>query len=443
MRYTTDSPLMLHRVPRKDVEDGKVLTLVKGEGVFVEDSDGNRYMDLDSGITRCVCLGYGNEEVARAVYDQILRFPYISPCGWANEPAMRFAEKIVDVTPDGINHVTFESSGSEAVESAMKLAKQYHCGKGERHRFKVVSRIGAYHGANGLALRALGSVLPMRLTFEPLTPGGVFVHSPYCYRCPFKMTYPNCDMYCVTMTEETILREDPELITAFIGEPFQQGFGSYGPVKEYWPMIREICDRYDIVMIVDEVICGFGRTGKMFGIEHFGVTPDIMTMAKCISSGYVPLAAVAVTDAIRDAMDIFMHLHTYGNHPVACAAGLATCDVIQKEGLVQRAAEMGEYMLGTLRNRLGNCPSAGEIRGKGLWISVDFTTDRKTRPLFPAANLSSLVARTLKRGFIIRYTGSAVELAPSFIITKDQIDAFVEAFASSVEDEEKAMGLRK
>ena len=444
MRYTNDSPLMLHRTSQQDVDDGRILTLDKGDGVYLEDSDGNRYMDLNSGLTRPVCLGYGNKEVADAVHEQMLRLAYVTPCGWANEPAMLLAGRIAELAPGDINTVTFECSGSEAVEAAMKLARLYHYNKGGKQRFKVVSRIGAYHGVNGLALRALGSVLPMRLMFEPTAPGGVFVHSPYCYRCPYKMTYPNCDMYCVTTTEETILREDPDLIAAFIGEPFQQGFGSYGPVPEYWPMIRAICDKYDIMLIMDEVICGFGRTGKMFGIEHFGVVPDIMTMGKCMSSGYLPLGAVGISDTVREGIDNFMHLHTYGNYPVCCAAGLATLDVIMRENLVRRSAEMGEYLLGALRDRLSDSPSAGEIRGKGLWVSVDFTTDKTARTLFPAASLSGIVARALRRGFITRAMGgSAIELAPSFIITREQVDAFVEAFALCVAEEEKAIGLRK
>ncbi|SBW06121.1 putative aminotransferase [uncultured delta proteobacterium] len=443
MPFPNNSKLMLHRTPKKDVEAGRVPVIVKGEGLYVEDSDGNRYLEMDSGLTRPVSLGYGNKEVAQAVYDQILRLSYFTPCGWANEPAMELAEKIAALAPGDINHVTFECSGSEAVESAMKLAKLYHFYKGNKQRFKAVSRVGAYHGANGLGLRAMGLVLPMRLMFEPSAPGGIFVHSPYCYRCPYKMTYPNCDMFCVTMTEEAILREDPDLIAAFIGETIQQGFGSYSPVKEYWPLIREMCDKHDIVLIMDEVICGFGRTGKMFGIEHFGVVPDIMTMAKCLSSGYVPLGAVGVTDKINDGIENFMHLHTYGNHPVGCAASLATIAILERDNLVERAADMGAYLLQALRDRLGNFPSAGEIRGQGLWVSVDFTTDKKTRPLFPAENLNSLVARALRRGVIIKGVGSAVELAPSFVITTEQIDEFVTVFAQCIEDEEKAMGLRK
>ena len=443
MQHTKDSPLMLHRTPQKDIDAGLVLTITKGEGMYVEDYSGKRYMDMDSGITRPLCLGYGNKHVAQAVYDQIMELSYFTPCGWSNPPALKLAARVANVLPGDVNHVTFECSGSEAVESAMKLAKLYHNSQGNKQKYKNISRIGAYHGVNGLGLRALGTVIPMRLAYEPTAPGGVFVHSPYCYRCPYKMSYPNCDMFCVSMTEEAILREDPELIATFIGEPFQQGFGSYGPVQEYWPMIRELCDKYNILMIADEVICGFGRTGKWFGIEHYNVVPDIITMAKCISSGYVPLGAVGVRDKVKDAIDNFMHLHTYGNHPVGCAAGLATMDVIEEDNLVEASAEMGAYLLQALQDRLSDYPSVGEIRGKGLWVSVDFTPDKKTRAMFPAANLASMTARALARGYIIKAMGCAVELAPSYIITKEQIDAFVPAFVQCIEDEEKAMGLRK
>jgi len=243
--------------------------------------------------------------------------------------------------------------------------------------------------------------------------------------------------------EEYINLEGPEMISAFIGEPVQQGFGSYAPPAGYWEAVRRICDKYGVLLISDEVICGFGRTGKMFGIENFGVQPDMMSMAKCLTSGYVPLGAVGVSDKIAATIENFMHLHTYGNHPVGCAAGLATLDIMIKENLVARAAEMGAYLLSVLKSRLSGHPSVGEVRGTGLWVSTDMTTDKKTRPPFPAANLGSLVNRAMKRGYMIKAMGSAVELAPPYIITKEQIDQFADVYVQCVEEEEKAMGLRK
>ena len=442
MHYDKSSKLILHRTSRKEIEDG-ILTIVKGEGVYVEDSAGQRYLDMESGITRPVFLGYGRQEVAQACYDQIMKMAYVTPCARSNEPAMKLADKLAELAPGDINHFTFECSGSEAVESAMKMAKLYHAYRGEKHRFKVISRIGAYHGVNGLGLRALGTVLPMRLMFDPSYPGGVFIPSPYCYRCFFKLSYPDCGLKCAEVLEEYINLEGPELVSAFIGEPIQQGFGSYSPPEGYWPALREICSKYGVLLISDEVICGFGRTGKMFGIEHFKTQPDIICMAKCLTSGYVPLAAVGVSDQIAATVENFMHLHTYGNHPVSCAAGLAVMDILVKENMVQKSAEMGAYLLSALEGRLAGYPSVGEVRGKGLWVSTDLTADKKTRAIFPAANLNSLVLRAQHRGYLLKAMGSAIELAPSYIITKEQIDQFVDAFALCLADEEKAMGLRK
>jgi adenosylmethionine-8-amino-7-oxononanoate aminotransferase len=442
MNYDQTSNLILHRTSRKEIQDG-ILTLVKGEGVYVEDSNGKRYVDMDSGITRPVGLGYGQKEIAQAVYDQIMAIAYVTPCGRANEPAMRLASRLAAIAPGQIKYFTFECSGSEAVESAMKLAKLYHYHNNEKNRYKVISRSGAYHGVNGLGLRALGVVVPMRVMFDPGAGGGVFIPSPYCYRCFYKLKHPDCGRRGADHLEEASNLEGPELVSLFIGEPVQQGFGSYSPPDGYWQRIRQICDKYGVLMISDEVICGFGRTGKMFGIEHFGVNPDMITMAKCLTSGYFPLSGVGLTSAVAGKIDSFVHLHTYGNHPVGCAAALATVDIYLKEDLVKRSKEMGDYLLGAMADRLKDHPSVGEVRGKGLWVSSDMTADKKTRAVMPAANLNSIVNRAMARGYMIKAMGSAVELAPPYIITKDDIDKFMDVYVQCVEDEEKAMGLRK
>ncbi|MDR0354339.1 MAG: aspartate aminotransferase family protein [Deltaproteobacteria bacterium] len=442
MNYDRTSNLILHRTSRKEIEDG-ILTIVKGQGIHVEDSNGNRYVDMDSGITRPVGLGYGRQEVAQAVYDQIMECSYVTPCARSNEPAMKLAAKLAEIAPGKINRFTFECSGSEAVESAMKMAKLYHYYNGDKARYKVVSRQGAYHGVNGLGLRALGTVLPMRLMFDPGASGGLFIPSPYCYRCFYKLSHPDCGLKCAEHLEEIINSEGPELVSAFIGEPVQQGFGSYSPPPDYWPAIRKICDKYGVLLISDEVICGFGRTGKMFGIEHFGIEPDMITAAKCLTSGYVPLSAVGVTDAIADKVENFMHLHTYGNHPVACAAALAVIDIYQKEDMVEKSRVVGDYLLQAMQDGLKDLPSVGEVRGKGLWVSADMTPDRKTRAVMPGANLNSIVNRAMAKGYLIKAMGSAIELAPPYTFAKEDVDAFMPVFVSCLKEEEKAMGLRK
>jgi len=322
----------------------------------------------------------------------------------------------------------------------MKLAKQHHWHKGEKQRFKVISRRGAYHGVTSMALRALGTVLPMRHHMEPMTPGSIFVESPYCYRCPLHLHYPDCEVACARDVSRIIEFEGPDQVSALIGEPIQQGFGALAPPPEYWPIIRDICTDYGVLLIIDEVICGFGRTGRWFGIEHFQVKPDIMTMAKGISSGYIPLGAVGCTDEVIDPVDTLEHLHTYANHPVACAAGLKNIEIMEKEGLIERAAEIGDYFLETLKT-LEEHPIVGEVRGRGLWLGIDFTTDKRTKEMFPMSGLSSLVQRAQHKGLIIKLMGQALELAPPLVITKAEIDKSVKILHECVAEEAKEMGL--
>jgi len=439
-KLNENSHLMLHRTSKKEIREG-ITVMVKGEGVRVVDQDGKSYIDLDSGVTRPVHIGYGRAELAQAAYEQMVQMAYFSPMSYANVPAMKLADELAKITPDGINRFLFECDGSEAVESAMKLARHHHYCRGDQQRFKIISRRGAYHGVNGLAARALGIVMPMRQIMEPLAPGSVFIESPYCYRCPHNLVYPDCDMACARDLARIVEFEGPDQILMFIGEPIQQGFGALKPPAEYWPVIREICDRFGILLVIDEVICGFGRTGTMFATEQFDVSPDMITMAKGITSGYVPLGAVGCTDRVVEPIEIFNHLHTYGNHPVPCAVGIRNLEIIQKENLVEHSALMGDYFLDGLRS-LESHPSVGEVRGTGLWLAIDFTTDKKTRAPFPVANLLSMVARAKHKGIIIKMMGMALEFAPPLIIDKEDIDTAVRILDECISEEEAAMGLK-
>jgi putrescine aminotransferase len=432
------SRLVLHRTPREDIKKG-ITIMVSGEGVRLTDKEGNTYLDMEAGITRPVAVGYGRQEVAQAAYDQMCTLHYFTPCGFANEPAMELADLLAEITPGDINRFTFECSGSEAVDSAMKLAKHYHYYSGNKACFKVISRKGAYHGVNGYGVRALGTVMPMRQIMEPVAPGAVFVEPPYCYRCPYGLAYPDCDIKCATDIERTIEFENPELISAFIGEPIMQGFGALAPPREYWPIVREICSKYDILLIIDEVICGFGRTGKMFGVEHFTIQADMLTMAKGITSGYVPLGAVGCTDEVMEPIENFFHLHTYGNHPVPCAAGLKNLEILQKESLVDNSEKMGKYFLEGLKT-LEHHPIVGEARGTGLWLALDFTTDKKDRAPFPMDRLNSMVARAKQRGVLFKPMGYALEFSPPLIIGKEDIDEALGVLDRCISEEEKDMG---
>ena len=415
--------------------------MVKGSGVRVFDEQGKSYLDFVSGVTRPVHVGYGRKEIAQAVYDQICEIPYFTPMQFTNRPAVNLANALGEIAPGKIKKFFFVCDGSEAVEAAIKFAKHYHFFKGEKKRYKVISRRGAYHGVTGGALNVLGTVLPMRQIMEPMAPGTVFVESPYCYRCPIHLSYPDCDIACARDIERIIQFEDPTQISAFIGEPIQQGFGAYAPPKEYWKIVREICSRYGILLIIDEVICGFGRTGKWFGVQHFDIEPDLITMAKGISSGYVPLGGVGITNEAFEPIEIFQHLHTYSNHPVSCAAGLKNLEIMHKEKLVENAAKMGKHLLEGLKS-LESHPTVGEARGTGLWAAMDFTMDKKKRTSFAAERLSSMVNRAFSKGLVVKVMGQALELAPPLIIQKSDIDEGLKILDECITEEEKAMSLK-
>jgi adenosylmethionine-8-amino-7-oxononanoate aminotransferase len=431
--------LILHRTSKEKIRAG-VPVITKGEGVYVFDENGKRYLDLSAGNTRPVHIGYGREEMAQTVAEQILELSYFTPMGYGNLPASKLADAMAEISPGAIDHFTFVCDGSEAVETALKLAKHFHFSQGGERRYKVISRRGAYHGVTGGALRALGTALPMRQMMEPLSPGVVFVESPYCYRCPLHLEYPDCDIACARDIERIIQFEDPTQVSAFIGEPIQQGFGAYRPPAEYWEIVRGICDRYGVLLIMDEVICGFGRTGKWFAVQHFGIEPDIMTMAKGISSGYVPLGGVGCSFKVWDPIDTFQHIHTYGNHPVSCAAALKNIEIIKNENLVQRSAEMGAYFLEGLRS-LEHHRLVGEVRGTGLWTAIDLTTDKAQRSLFPMSRMDNLVLRGRAKGLILKFMGPSLEFAPSLTIQKEQIDDAIKLVEECLVEEAKDMGL--
>ena len=434
------SHLILHRTPRELLKEG-ITVITKGEGTRVFDQEGKGYLDLVSGVTRPVHVGYGRKEIAQAVYDQICELPYFTPMQFSHVPAMKLAEVLAEITPGRINKFCFVCDGSESVEAAIKLARHHHHYRGDKKRYKVVSRRGAYHGVTAGALSVLGTVLPMRQIMEPVLPGTVFVESPYCYRCPLHLTYPDCDLACAKDVERIIQFEDPEQVSAFIGEPIQQAFGALAPPQEYWSIVRNICDTYGILLIIDEVICGFGRTGKWFGVEYFDIQPDMITMAKGLSSGYVPLGGVGCTDEVIEPVEVFLHLHTYGNHPVSCAAALKNIEIMKGENLIQNAYEMGNYFLEGLRT-LESHPTVGQARGKGLWAALDLTTDKKDRSPFPTNRMTSIINRAKEKGMIIKTMGHALEFAPPLIIQKGEIDEAVKTLDECITAEEKDMGFR-
>lgn len=407
--------------------------LVSGKGAIVYDSDGKEYIDGFSAILTTQC-GHGREEIARAVYEQMRKLAfYPTVIDYFTEPVVELSERLSKLVPGNLKRFLFVNDGSEAVEAALKIAKRYQQTLGFGKRYKVVSRRFAYHGVTMGALSVNG-VPAFRIPFEPLVPGVKHAPAPYCYRCEFGLSYPDCGLICVKETENIIRWEGPETIAAMILEPIMGAFIGFAvPPPEYLPMIRDICNRYGIVLIFDEVLVGFGRSGKMFACQHWNVFPDEMTISKGLASGYMPIGAVATTQEIAsrfiggDAENDFVHGHTFGGHTSAAVAGLANLDIFEKEDLVGKAECMGRY-LRTQMEPLLEHPSIGDIRGLGMLFGIEFVKDKKTKERF-AADLGLMRRfrlRCWELGLIVRNETDIIVLAPPFVITEEQADRIVE-----------------
>ncbi len=349
---------------------------VRSAGVYFWDADGKRYLDFSSQLMN-VNIGHGNEKVIAAVQAQVEEMAYVYP-GIATEPKGRLGQLLAEITPGDLCKTLFTLSGAEANENAIKFARLF------TGRQKILARYRSYHGATAGAMALSGD--PRRLPVEPLIPGVIHVMDPYCYRCPFGWTLETCHRECIAHVEQMILFEGPENIAALILEGVTGTSGLIIPPDDYWPRMREICDRYDILLIDDEVMSGFGRTGEWFAVDHWDVTPDIMTLAKGITSGYVPLGAVVVSKAIADHFEnltLPMGL-TYSGHPVSTAAGVATIEVYKEEKLIENARMMGTVLREGLDELRTKHSSVGDVRSIGLFAVLELVKDRETKePLAP------------------------------------------------------------
>jgi len=429
-------------VSRDEVSKLGPLVFVRGEGIYVWDVDGKRYMDSMASGVYAVHVGYGRQEIAKAMQEQASRLHYFCPYGYISEPVIKLGQKLAELAPGDLTLTFFTCDGSEAVESAFKIAKQWAYRKGYRRKYKIISRRRAYHGSTMGALAATGTMSPLREIMEPLPPGYYFASAPYCYRCDFGLSYPDCKLQCANSVEQIIQHEGPDNVAAFIGEMVMAAGGCIVPPPEYWPRIREICDQYGVLLIDDEVVCGFGRTGKFFGAEHYGIEPDIMTMAKCITSGYAPLGATITTKEIIDDIPAFWHVHTYNNHPVSCTASLVNIDIIEEEKLVENSATVGKYLLSGLES-LSDHPTVGEVRGLGLLTAIEFVKDKKTRERFPEEQgfCTRIMDLALDEGLILRRVEDIIEFCPPLIITKSEIDEMLEITDQAISQAEKEFGL--
>ncbi len=419
------------REPSDMAEKGEPAVYVSGEGVRVTDSQGNTSIDAMSGLW-LKNVGYGRKEIADAAYEQMLKLTYM-PMGATTEPTIRLAEKVAQITPGDLSRSFFTSGGSEAVETAIKLTRAYFKRVGEPGRIKFISRRGSYHGATAGALALGGSPLYPRGDYEPLMPGTFHVPQPNFYRCEFNSQTPEeCAERCVQAVEEAIKFQGPETVAGVVAEPVSSPMGAVVPPDNYWPMLRELCDKYGVLLIADEVITGFGRTGKMFACEHWGVTPDIMTVAKGITSGYIPMGGAITRKNIADAFVgsqrvSFRHVITFGGHPVAAAAALRNIRIMEEEGMVENSARQGAYLLDGLRELQEKHPMIGDVRGLGLMCGMELVRDRDTREPYPAdAELGSRLTSAFQSNGLHLRGSDNMNVAPPLCVTSGEIDEIIE-----------------
>ncbi|MEX2302764.1 MAG: aminotransferase class III-fold pyridoxal phosphate-dependent enzyme [Bryobacterales bacterium] len=423
---------LLPMTPARGLNEDSLQVYTHGSGIELFDSKGKTYVDMISAHTRANTLGYGNQEVARAVGEQLATLHYIGTRNNLSEPTVRLATTLARLAPGRLSKTMFLSGGSEAVETAFKLARQYQRSHGSKpHARKIISRWCAYHGATMGALSA-SDWLDMRHISEPAVPGHSHIPAPTCYRNPFGMEEEAYADFCADYLEQQIQHEGPEYVAAFIAEPIMQANGVQIPPRSYLQRVQEICRRYEVVFIADEVITGFGRTGEWFAIQHFGIEPDIITLAKAMTAGYAPMGAVMTTPEIAGALDIFLHLHTFGGHLGAVAAANACLAIYERENLVAQAKENGAYFLDALKMELETHPIVGQVRGLGMWLAVDFTADKKTKAAFTDDTVAAVVRRMRELGVLVNAIGTAFELAPPLIAPRPALDRTVKVAAQAI-----------
>lgn len=405
----------------------------EAEGAWVTDVDGNRYLDGMAGLW-CVNTGYGREELAKAAYEQMKKMAYF-PLSQSHVPAIELAEKLNEWLGDEYV-IFFSNSGSEANETAFKIARQYHQQNGEPGRHKFVARYRAYHGSSMGALSATGQA-ERKYRYEPLVPGFLHVTPPDMYRSPYQGTLEEQAIATADEIDRVMTWEQTDTIAGVIMEPIITGGGVLVPHESYLPRVREICDKHGALLIIDEVICGFGRTGAKFGFQNYGIKPDIVTMAKGITSGYLPLSATAVRKEIYDVFkgtgnyDHFRHVNTFGGNPAACALALRNLEIFEEEQLIERSKTLGARLLEEI-DSLNDHPYVGNIRGKGLLIGIELVSDKETKEPAPIEIVNKVMQIAKSKGLIVGKNGDTVAgfnnviaLSPPLNITDEDFDFIV------------------
>ena len=419
--------------------------IVSGEGIYLIDGQGRRYLDACSGAM-VAALGHGNQEIVSRMAAQAGKLAYVNGMYFTNEPAEALAKALCQIAPHGLNKAFFLSSGTEATEAAIKLVRQYWLAKDQPRRQKIIGRVPSYHGST-LGAVGLGARRVYQAAFRALYFDHPKIAAPICYRCPWGKTYPHCDYECAHALELMIKNEEPETVAAFIAEPVIGAAGTaMAPPEHYYRRIADICKKYGILFIADEILCGMGRTGDWFAISSYGVTPDIMLVGKGLAAGVAAISAMLarseLVDAIWSGGHDFMHAQTFAHHPVACAAALATIEYMQAHGIVTQARAMG----GILHRRLESLrahPLCGDLRGRGLLAGIEFVDNRARREPFPRAwNVADRVLQEgLKEQIVLWKSvgqvdgvrGDGIIIAPPLIISEEEIAELIKRLTRALD----------
>jgi adenosylmethionine-8-amino-7-oxononanoate aminotransferase len=428
---TTEERFLRHIFVRDQMAEWsrQPLVMARADGVFYWDVHGKRYLDALSGIYT-VSLGHNNRRVIDAVLRQLDTLHFSPPMHGTNPVAVQLANLLAELAPGDLSAVKFQCGGAEVTEAAIKLARQYHRLTGSPGKYKVISRYLSWHGSTLGALSASG--LKGRKTVnEPLAPGFLHVFPPTCYRCPFGKSYPDCGVTCATLVERVIEMEDPDTVAAVMVEPIGHTGGIIDPPAEYLPILRAACDRYNVLLIFDEIITGMGRTGHLFAADTFGVVPDVLCTAKGLSGGYAPLSAMICRGPIADAFwgpasenPGFVEGHTFEGNPVSCAAGIAVLREILGRDLCANARRQGERLREGFLSLARKYGVIGDVRGKGLLQGVEFARDPGTKESFPAEVGFGLRVgrRALANGLLCRFDPHWLAFGPALTVTAEQLD---------------------
>ncbi len=423
--------------------EGGTRIITKAEGCYLTDSEDNQILDGMAGLW-CVNVGYGRQELAEAAYKQMLELPYYNTFfKTATPPPIELAEKLAELAPEGLNRVFYGSSGSESNDTVVRLVRHFWNLMGKPDKKVFISREHAYHGST-CASASLGGMTAMHKQADLPLPGFEHVMPPYWYDFGAGMDPASFGKKAAKAVEDKILELGADKVAAFIGEPIMGAGGVIVPPETYWPEIQRICKQYDVLLIADEVICGFGRVGAWFASQKLGIKPDMMTMAKGITSGYLPLSGLMVGDRIADALSEggdFNHGYTYSGHPVACAVALKNIEIIEREGLLEKVRdETGPYLQEGLASLIDH-PLVGEVRGMGLLGAVELVKDKDTHERYPN-NQASIACRDhcIKNGLMLRQVRDGMIMSPPLILTKSEIDKLISILRSGLDAAKAKLG---